>query len=140
MRIKSIRVGSRDYNRTFRITAVNDTTVALFDEEKKAVVNQSYSRDYLTHEKWQIIVSLVECPECGLEKSIPDGDFLCSDCRKAIPIEARIIAEKDGELIIAYLSGTNTGMTLSAENLSVVLKREDIGPNGMEVLRRFLDG
>lgn len=142
-RIEGIRTQSGDYGKIYRITRVNHRTktVALFSEHQQREINDAYSFSNLTTERWKVVVTLTECPECNNEKVIPEGDFLCQDCRKSIPVEGRVIAERDGAIMIAYLTGTSESLTIAADDLpGIILKRADVGPTAMEVLKRFVNG
>lgn len=83
-----------------------------------------------------------ECAECRKGKPIPENDFLCRECREAIPIECRLVADIDDSPVIVTLTGTKQYIKLRADIRSdtdqMVIRREDLPQVAIEALRNFI--
>lgn len=78
----------------------------------------------------------VICPECSKSCHIPEGDFICEECRGKVFDDFRVIAQQDSDSALDIVM-----VRLSKEELhlnGLIFKRDEFPTKFVEALQRFL--
>lgn len=129
----------------YRIQRVGKTWVALYNETDKRDASQTYPLTSFQAQSWKRISfspddEPKECPECGKEKAFHPNDFVCRDCRDAMPLTCKLVAEVRSDETIVTLEGLPQRITIrNSEGDVIVLERDNMPELALKSLKQFLE-
>lgn len=145
VKVREGQVWEYDHNTKYGIEKVRNDVCRIRNLANNKSINENYALEEFGKTKWVLISDPTpdrECVECGEIKEIPEGDFLCDECRAKVMENKRLIAAIDDNLMIIGFKGNQDQLIFydhTTEEVILSLYREDITASVLKVLKDFVN-
>lgn len=127
------QIWSYNGKKNYLVTKVSDDGYCNIQDMDTNDTIDRYSQSTLSEHgyndgTWKLvknIMTVAECPECNQEKEIPEGDFLCKECRRQVLINGRMIVELNEGVSIASFEGNAEEFSIKTDTEFVLKVRKD---------------